>query len=82
MALGIHLSGMSCRLHAMGVCDDPQYFSDYIDGLLKGMGVDDTVGDVLMTPVSARFHSHPAVCEVEAVCGGCLSMPFCVCVAK
>ncbi|KAL0039953.1 hypothetical protein WJX77_012639 [Trebouxia sp. C0004] len=45
MALGIQLSGLGCKLHAMGVCDDPQYFYDYIDGLLKGMGVDkDTVG--------------------------------------
>lgn len=24
----------------MGVCDDPKYFYDYINGLLKGMGVD------------------------------------------
>ncbi|DBA68980.1 TPA: hypothetical protein ACH3X2_013152 [Trebouxia sp. C0005] len=40
MALGIQLSGLRCKLHAMGVCDDPQYFYDYIDGLLKGMGVD------------------------------------------
>lgn len=48
MALGIQLSGLGCKLHAMGVCDDPQYFYDYIDGLLKGMGVDkDTVGESL-----------------------------------
>ena len=38
MALGIRLSGFGCRLHAMGVCDDPRYFYDYIDGLLQGMG--------------------------------------------
>lgn len=42
MAVGIHLSGLGCRLHAMGVCDDPQYFYDYIDGLLKGMGSDNS----------------------------------------
>ena len=24
----------------MGVCDDPNYFYSYIDGLLNGMGVD------------------------------------------
>ena len=45
MALGIRLSGLGCRLHAMGVCDDPQYFYDYIEGLLKGMGAtQDTTG--------------------------------------
>ena len=42
MAVGLHLSGLRCRLHAMGVCDDPQYFYDYIDGLLKGMGCDNS----------------------------------------
>ena len=45
MALGLHLSGLDCRLHAMGVCDDPEYFYTYMDGLLKGMGADkDTTG--------------------------------------
>ena len=50
MALGLHLSGLQCRLHAMGVCDDPQYFYDYIDGLLKGMGATkDTTGPAGLT---------------------------------
>ena len=40
LALGLHLSALPWRLHAMGVCDDPTYFYGYIDGLLKGMGVD------------------------------------------
>lgn len=38
MALGLHLSGLGCKLHALGVCDDPDYFYNYIDGLLEGMG--------------------------------------------
>lgn len=42
LALGLHLSGLPWKVHAMGVCDDPDYFYSYIDGLLKGMGVDHT----------------------------------------
>lgn len=38
MALGLHLSGLGCKLHAMGVCDDPDYFYNYMSGLLEGMG--------------------------------------------
>ena len=26
------------RVHAYGVCDDPDYFYDYIDGLYADMG--------------------------------------------
>ena len=25
-------------MHAFGVCDDPQYFYSYIDGLYEGLG--------------------------------------------
>ena len=46
MALGLHLSGLGCQLHAMGVCDDPDYFYNYMDGLLKGMGANkETTGE-------------------------------------
>ena len=38
LALGAHLSGLGVRIHAFGVCDSPDYFYDYIDGLLAGMG--------------------------------------------
>ena len=45
MALGLHLSGLGCKLHAMGVCDDPDYFYNYMDGLLEGMGATkETIG--------------------------------------
>ena len=57
MALGLHLSGLRCQLHAMGVCDDPDYFYNYMDGLLEGMGATkDTVGQLHAYPVS--LHSH------------------------
>ena len=47
MALGLHLSGLGCQLHAMGVCDDPDYFYNYMDGLLEGMGATkDTIGQL------------------------------------
>lgn len=35
-ALGAHLAGLSARVRAYGVCDDPQYFYDYVDGLYQG----------------------------------------------
>ena len=45
LALGLHLSGLGCKLHAMGVCDDPDYFYNYMGGLLEGMGATkDTIG--------------------------------------
>lgn len=37
-ALGLHLSGYGARCHAFGVCDTPDYFYDFIDGLLAAMG--------------------------------------------
>jgi len=39
IALGVRLAGHTdLRLHAFGVCDDPDYFYDYIDGLYADMG--------------------------------------------
>ena len=38
LALGCHLSGLKARMHAYGVCDDPEYFYTYIDELYKGLG--------------------------------------------
>jgi len=38
LALGCHLSVLKARMHAYGVCDDPEYFYSYIDELYKGLG--------------------------------------------
>jgi 1-aminocyclopropane-1-carboxylate deaminase/D-cysteine desulfhydrase-like pyridoxal-dependent ACC family enzyme len=38
LALGNRLSGFGARVHAYGVCDDPEYFYGFIDGILEGMG--------------------------------------------
>ena len=38
MALGNYLSGMGARIWAYGVCDDPEYFYTFIQGLLDGIG--------------------------------------------
>ena len=38
LALGNHLSGMGATVHAYGVCDDEEYFYDFIDGLYKLLG--------------------------------------------
>ncbi|GLC33023.1 hypothetical protein PLESTB_000379600 [Pleodorina starrii] len=38
LALGSALSPLGARVHAYGVCDTPNYFYDYINGLLEGLG--------------------------------------------
>ncbi|XP_031496354.1 putative D-cysteine desulfhydrase 1, mitochondrial [Nymphaea colorata] len=42
LALGSWLSTLKAKVHAFGVCDDPGYFYDYVQGLLDGLhaGVD------------------------------------------
>ena len=37
LALGVHLSSLTAKVHAFGVCDSPDYFYEYIQGLLDGM---------------------------------------------
>ncbi|CAI7837767.1 unnamed protein product, partial [Closterium sp. NIES-53] len=37
LALGVHLSTLSTRVHAYSVCDTPPYFYDYIQGLVDGV---------------------------------------------
>ncbi|GFR47123.1 hypothetical protein Agub_g8810 [Astrephomene gubernaculifera] len=38
LALGSHLSSLGARVHAYGVCDTPEYFYNFIDGLFAGLG--------------------------------------------
>ena len=38
LALGNHLSGMGATVHAYGVCDDEEYFYDFIDRLYQLLG--------------------------------------------
>lgn len=45
LALGSRLSGMGARVWAYGVCDDPEYFYSFIQGLLDEAGASqDVVG--------------------------------------
>ncbi|XP_019422103.1 PREDICTED: putative D-cysteine desulfhydrase 1, mitochondrial [Lupinus angustifolius] len=37
LSLGSSLSTLKARVHAFSVCDDPDYFHDYIQGLLDGI---------------------------------------------
>ncbi|KAF5834259.1 tryptophan synthase beta subunit-like PLP-dependent enzyme [Dunaliella salina] len=55
LCLGLHLAMPNPRIavHAYGVCDDPDYFYDYIDGLLTELGVWDGKGGTSSVP-SAR----------------------------
>lgn len=36
IALGVALSGLSCRVHAFSVCDSPEYFYDFMDQEIYG----------------------------------------------
>jgi D-cysteine desulfhydrase len=38
------LSGMSTKLHAVGVCDSPEYFYNHIDEMTKELRVQQAVG--------------------------------------
>lgn len=76
MALGLHLSGLGCQLHAMGVCDDPDYFYNYMDGLLEGMGATKgTIGQLHAYLVSHHSHYPDAlllvVSERSKACSVC-----------
>lgn len=37
LSLGSHLSNLQAKVHAFSVCDDPDYFYDYTQGLLDGL---------------------------------------------
>ncbi|KAK9831510.1 hypothetical protein WJX81_004069 [Elliptochloris bilobata] len=43
LALGVRLSGAETRVHAYGVCDDEEYFYDFIDKLLSEAGASRSV---------------------------------------
>ena len=38
LSLGAFLSGMMTTVHAYAVCDDADYFHEYMDGLFEGLG--------------------------------------------
>ena len=53
LALGNHLSGMGATVHAYGVCDDEEYFYDFIDGLYELLGATpDRIGGLAGLPWS------------------------------
>lgn len=41
MALGVALAGLPSRVTAFGVCDDPEYFYDHVDGIFTELGAGD-----------------------------------------
>ena len=38
LALGNQLAGLGCRVSSYGVCDSEDYFYDFVDDLIRGMG--------------------------------------------
>ena len=68
LALGNHLGKFGWNIWAYGVCDDPPYFYDYIQGLLDGMGATaEAVGTALAIPArcwaSCKHAHHAAACQ-------------------
>ena len=60
LALGNHLSGMGATVHAYGVCDDEEYFYDFIDGLYKLLGATpDRIGRLAGLPWVPRTPVKP-----------------------
>eukprot|EP00899_Mesostigma_viride_P025187 jgi/Mesvir1/5853/Mv00644-RA.1 len=47
IAAGVRLSGMKSKVHSYGVCDDPEYFYNFIQGLLDGMGIKASARELL-----------------------------------
>ena len=66
-ALGAHLAGLGARVTAFGVCDDPDYFYDHADALLRDMGA--TAGGLdarsIMRVVQARGAGYAISTDAE-----------------
>lgn len=41
LAIGMRLCGHKAKVHAVAVCDSPQYFYDHINDMAKGLGLTD-----------------------------------------
>eukprot|EP01023_Acetabularia_acetabulum_P015517 TRINITY_DN17547_c0_g1_i1.p1 TRINITY_DN17547_c0_g1~~TRINITY_DN17547_c0_g1_i1.p1 ORF type:complete len:237 (-),score=41.09 TRINITY_DN17547_c0_g1_i1:181-867(-) len=55
LALGMHLGGYGAQVVGYGVCDDENYFYNYIDELYEGLGVSkDTSSRQLFKAVQAK----------------------------
>eukprot|EP01025_Chloroclados_australasicus_P013161 TRINITY_DN16252_c1_g1_i3.p1 TRINITY_DN16252_c1_g1~~TRINITY_DN16252_c1_g1_i3.p1 ORF type:complete len:315 (-),score=41.63 TRINITY_DN16252_c1_g1_i3:406-1350(-) len=59
LLLGIHLSGYGAKVTSYGVCDDEDYFYDYIDGIFDDLGVGkDTRSRQLLTAIQAKGEGY------------------------
>ncbi|GAQ78288.1 hypothetical protein KFL_000100530 [Klebsormidium nitens] len=47
VALAAQLSGMKAKVHGYGVCDDEEYFYEYIQGLLDGLNAEVRSRDIV-----------------------------------
>eukprot|EP01012_Entosiphon_sulcatum_P064708 TRINITY_DN9353_c0_g1_i1.p1 TRINITY_DN9353_c0_g1~~TRINITY_DN9353_c0_g1_i1.p1 ORF type:complete len:371 (-),score=54.82 TRINITY_DN9353_c0_g1_i1:10-1101(-) len=68
IALGVHLSGLQAKVHAIGVCDDPDYFYDYIQGIANGMGFSGSARDLIQIYQGKGIgYSHNTAEELQFV---------------
>ncbi|KAG6673141.1 hypothetical protein I3842_16G097100 [Carya illinoinensis] len=47
LSLGSSLSALDAKVHAFSVCDDPDYFYDFVQGLLDGLDADVDSRDIV-----------------------------------
>ncbi|KAK6925459.1 Pyridoxal-phosphate dependent enzyme [Dillenia turbinata] len=47
LSLGSSLSSLKAKVHAFSVCDDPDYFYDFVQGLLDGLHADVSTRDII-----------------------------------
>eukprot|EP00892_Ulva_mutabilis_P006631 jgi/Ulvmu1/433/UM001_0440.1 len=64
LALANHLSGYGAKVIGYGVCDDEDYFYDFIDGLYEGLGADVAARDIV-TMVQGKGEGYALSREEE-----------------
>ncbi|XP_074582842.1 D-cysteine desulfhydrase 1, mitochondrial [Curcuma longa] len=47
LSLGSKLSNLKAKVHAFSVCDDPNYFYNFVQGLIDGLGAGSDVHDLV-----------------------------------
>ena len=65
LALGNALNGMGATIHAYGVCDDEEYFYNFIDGIYKDLGATpDRLGQTCLFIISNPWNKRHRACVV------------------
>ncbi|GLJ38908.1 hypothetical protein SUGI_0793120 [Cryptomeria japonica] len=69
LSLGSHLSSLKAKVHAFSVCDDPDYFYDYTQGLLNGLNAGLNSHDLIsIANAKGIGYAMSKVEELKCVC--------------